>query len=505
MTAAIGIRRAMCRIRFVLGMAALGIPAFAAAQPEGLRPPTDDCDTMAWNGYFSAWEASAPADAQLWIDRFNYDFNRSRRAEIVPARCRGYVSCGGRVVRAAHPDRFDGCRDRNHRPAGRLRRAAFRTGDRGHRSRNRASSRPARHVSGACRGLRLRRTLRADDRCALCARRAGGGERWSLACAGWPTVEYVEPKQLIAGYLQDYVNRLFEAASSSDGDAAGESLGRLARCEVGIVRRVSWALNNLRSVALRRRPHRRSARLLRPRLGGRSVGRYDALQYRVSLSADGATRKAPARGGGGCSTRPTWTIGGGPRSCSAKWTGRPPHNKIFALDITIYTDGSALGNPGPGGYGAVLLSGPFRKEMSAGFRLTTNNRMELMAVCAALEALKFAGSDVVVYPIRNTSSTPSRRAGSSVGRRRGVRRKEESRSVAAISRRIPPSPRAFRLGEGACRDSGEQPLRPDGRGGGQRARSAGRYGATRRRGRRGERRRNPRTVARRSLVGRRFF
>ena len=65
--------------------------------------------------------------------------------------------------------------------------------------------------------------------------------------------------------------------------------------------------------------------------------------------------------------------------------------------ITIYTDGSALGNPGPGGYGAVLLSGPFRKEMSAGFRLTTNNRMELMAVCVALEALKFAGSDVVVY------------------------------------------------------------------------------------------------------------
>ena len=65
--------------------------------------------------------------------------------------------------------------------------------------------------------------------------------------------------------------------------------------------------------------------------------------------------------------------------------------------ITIYTDGSALGNPGPGGYGAVLLSGHHRKELSQGFRLTTNNRMELMAVCVALEALKFAGSDVVVY------------------------------------------------------------------------------------------------------------
>ena len=65
--------------------------------------------------------------------------------------------------------------------------------------------------------------------------------------------------------------------------------------------------------------------------------------------------------------------------------------------ITIYTDGSALGNPGPGGYGVVLLSGPHRKELSRGFRLTTNNRMELTAVCAALEALRFEGSDVVIY------------------------------------------------------------------------------------------------------------
>ena len=65
--------------------------------------------------------------------------------------------------------------------------------------------------------------------------------------------------------------------------------------------------------------------------------------------------------------------------------------------ITRYTDGSALGNPGPGGYGVVLLSGPFRKELSAGYRLTTNNRMELMAVCVALEALKIEGSEVTIY------------------------------------------------------------------------------------------------------------
>ena len=65
--------------------------------------------------------------------------------------------------------------------------------------------------------------------------------------------------------------------------------------------------------------------------------------------------------------------------------------------ITIYTDGASLGNPGPGGYGIVLLSGKYRKEISEGYRLTTNNRMELLAVIKALEALKIPGSDVTVY------------------------------------------------------------------------------------------------------------
>ncbi len=66
-------------------------------------------------------------------------------------------------------------------------------------------------------------------------------------------------------------------------------------------------------------------------------------------------------------------------------------------DITIYTDGAARGNPGPGGYGVVLLSGPHRKELSGGFRRTTNNRMELLAVIKALEALKIPRSHVTVY------------------------------------------------------------------------------------------------------------
>lgn len=56
--------------------------------------------------------------------------------------------------------------------------------------------------------------------------------------------------------------------------------------------------------------------------------------------------------------------------------------------ITIYTDGSSRGNPGPGGFGTVLLSGQKRKEISAGYTRTTNNRMELLAAIAGLEVLK---------------------------------------------------------------------------------------------------------------------
>ena len=63
----------------------------------------------------------------------------------------------------------------------------------------------------------------------------------------------------------------------------------------------------------------------------------------------------------------------------------------------MYTDGSARGNPGPGGYGIILIWKGQRKELSAGFRLTTNNRMELLSVIVALEALTREGLDIRVY------------------------------------------------------------------------------------------------------------
>ena len=67
------------------------------------------------------------------------------------------------------------------------------------------------------------------------------------------------------------------------------------------------------------------------------------------------------------------------------------------MNIIVYTDGSSMGNPGPGGYGIVLVAGQHRKELSQGYRLTTNNRMELMAVIVALEALKIPQSTVTIF------------------------------------------------------------------------------------------------------------
>lgn len=70
-------------------------------------------------------------------------------------------------------------------------------------------------------------------------------------------------------------------------------------------------------------------------------------------------------------------------------TTRPP--------IYLYTDGAASGNPGPGGYGAVLKCGGHEKELSGGFARTTNNRMELLAVIKGLEAIRWEGSEVSVF------------------------------------------------------------------------------------------------------------
>jgi ribonuclease HI len=75
--------------------------------------------------------------------------------------------------------------------------------------------------------------------------------------------------------------------------------------------------------------------------------------------------------------------------------------------VTIYTDGGCINNPGPGGYGVVLIYDSHRKELSGGFRRTTNNRMEILAAITGLEALKepcrvtlFSDSQYLVHAIQ---------------------------------------------------------------------------------------------------------
>jgi ribonuclease HI len=70
---------------------------------------------------------------------------------------------------------------------------------------------------------------------------------------------------------------------------------------------------------------------------------------------------------------------------------------MTSKELIIYTDGSSRGNPGPGGYGAILKWGGVEKELSQGYRKTTNNRMELLGVIAALEELKKDGLSITIY------------------------------------------------------------------------------------------------------------
>lgn len=83
-----------------------------------------------------------------------------------------------------------------------------------------------------------------------------------------------------------------------------------------------------------------------------------------------------------------------------KGTGRRcilPSFPTILSQLIIYTDGAARGNPGPGGYGAILMWGDKKKEISGGFRRTTNNRMELMAVIVALQHLTREGVDITIF------------------------------------------------------------------------------------------------------------
>ena len=115
---------------------------------------------------------------------------------------------------------------------------------------------------------------------------------------------------------------------------------------------------------------------------------------------------------------------------------------MIMATVTIYTDGGASGNPGPGGYGALLMYGEHQKELSAGYRLTTNNRMELLAVIVALEALKRPG-----FQIRCGRS--GERLGDGLGAEK-LQGQEKPGPVEAFSAGVPPAPGCFFLGQRPC-------------------------------------------------------
>jgi ribonuclease HI len=97
-------------------------------------------------------------------------------------------------------------------------------------------------------------------------------------------------------------------------------------------------------------------------------------------------------------------------------------------NVTIYTDGACIRNPGPGGYGVVLLYGQHRKELFGGYRLTTNNRMELMAAIAGLRALK-APCSVTLYSDSEYLVTSMQAGLPQTWRERGWRRGKRGKAL----------------------------------------------------------------------------
>ena len=103
--------------------------------------------------------------------------------------------------------------------------------------------------------------------------------------------------------------------------------------------------------------------------------------------------------------------------------------------VTIYTDGACSGNPGPGGWGAVLIAGPHRKEISGGEAATTNNKMELMAVISALELLK-RPCQVTLYTDSQYIEKAINQGWLASWKKRGWRRKEGELKNADLWQRL---------------------------------------------------------------------
>jgi ribonuclease HI len=110
--------------------------------------------------------------------------------------------------------------------------------------------------------------------------------------------------------------------------------------------------------------------------------------------------------------------------------GQSTHEPVPAGHVVIYADGACSGNPGRGGYGTVVLSGDQRRELSAGFRKTTNNRMEILGCIAGLDAIE-ERSDITIYSDSKYVVDAVTKGWAETWRSRGWNRKVEGELVPA--------------------------------------------------------------------------
>lgn len=230
-------------VLLLIGAMACGLHALHA-QPPGITPPPDS-DTTAWNNYFAVWEAASPEDAQLWIDRFNHLFNRSRRSVMI-LRAAGDTE----PLPGESPDRFILQDSTGAEAAGLFQRTEY------------DENLLARAVEAIDRGITLHpdrldmRLGRAaafmyagkydrmvESLCRLMNRAEQNNGQW-IGTHG-TTAQTVTPKELIADYLQDYVGTLLDALTSEPDDPASAALGRLAEREAAYSSESPVALNNV--------------------------------------------------------------------------------------------------------------------------------------------------------------------------------------------------------------------------------------------------------------------
>ena len=146
--------------------------------------------------------------------------------------------------------------------------------------------------------------------------------------------------------------------------------------------------------------------------------------------------------------------------------------------MVIYTDGACLGNPGPGGYGVVLLHGKDRKEFSRGFRLTTNNRMEMLACIVGLQTLKEPCAVTLYsdsqYVINSMTKGWAKRWKKNKWKRNG-RERSQRRSVGEDARPLRQAQSQVQLGPWPLGEQRERTLRSTGSPGRARLRPGGRF------------------------------